>query len=110
MAQKVEVTLIDDLDGSEATQTVLFALDGKTYEIDLSDPNAEKLRGGLAPYLGAARKMSGGRTTARRMGLGKPADDTAAIRAWAKERGYDVNDRGRVPANIKAAYTDAHAA
>ncbi|MGW6571651.1 histone-like nucleoid-structuring protein Lsr2 [Streptomyces sp. NPDC054945] len=110
MAQKVEVTLIDDLDGSEATQTVVFALDGKTYEIDLSDGNAEKLRGDLAPFLGAARKTSGGRTAARRMGSAKPADDTAAIRAWAKEKGYDVNDRGRVPANIKAAYTDAHAA
>ncbi|THA41798.1 Lsr2 family protein [Streptomyces sp. A1547] len=110
MAQKVEVTLIDDLDGSEAAQTVVFALDGKTYEIDLSDGNAEKLRGGLAPFLGAARKTSGGRTAARRMGSAKPADDTAAIRAWAKAQGLEVNDRGRVPADIKQAYANAHAA
>ncbi|MFF1776970.1 Lsr2 family protein [Streptomyces virginiae] len=110
MAQKVEVTLIDDLDGSEATQTVVFALDGKTYEIDLSDGNAEKLRGDLAPFLGAARKTSGGRASARRMGSGRPADDTAAIRAWAKEKGYDVNDRGRVPAKIREAFAATQAA
>ncbi|MFD6970593.1 Lsr2 family protein [Streptomyces sp. NPDC059949] len=110
MAQKVEVTLVDDLDGSGATQTVLFALDGKTYEIDLNDANAEKLRGDLAPFLGAARKTSGGRTAARRMGAAKPSEDTAAIRSWAKANGHDVNDRGRVPADIKQAYADAHAA
>ncbi|MEV7589713.1 Lsr2 family protein [Streptomyces sp. NPDC089922] len=110
MAQKVEVTLIDDLDGSEATQTVLFGLDGKTYEIDLSGPNAEKLREGLAPFVGAGRKTSAGRTTARRTGSDKSTDDTASIRAWAKENGYDVNDRGRVPADIKKAYADALAA
>ncbi|MFD9368552.1 Lsr2 family protein [Streptomyces sp. NPDC060020] len=110
MAQKVEVTLVDDLDGSEATQTVLFALDGKTYEIDLNDAHAAKLREDLAPFLGAARKTSGGRTTARRMGTGKPANDTAAIRAWAKATGLEVNDRGRVPADIKEAYEKAQAA
>ncbi|MBT2541379.1 Lsr2 family protein [Streptomyces sp. ISL-44] len=110
MAQKVEVTLVDDLDGSEATQTILFALDGKTYEIDLNDAHAAKLREDLAPFLGAARKTSGGRTTARRMGSAKPGEDTAAIRSWAKASGYDVNDRGRVPAEIKKAYAESHAA
>ncbi|MCB5179526.1 histone-like nucleoid-structuring protein Lsr2 [Streptomyces antimicrobicus] len=110
MAQKVEIKLIDDLDGSEATQTVVFALDGKTYEIDLNDAHASRLRDELAPYVGAGRKMGGARTAARRMGSNKPAEDTAAIRAWAKGQGLEVNDRGRVPADIKEAYAKAHAA
>ncbi|MFJ5997557.1 Lsr2 family protein [Streptomyces sp. NPDC092370] len=110
MAQKVITLLTDDLDGSEATQTVLFALDGKTYEIDLNDVNAEKLREDLAPYLGAARKVSGGRATVRRMGTGKPAQDSGAIREWAKANGFEVNDRGRVPASIREAYEKANAA
>jgi hypothetical protein len=110
MAQKVEVKLIDDIDGSEATQTVLFALDGKTYEIDLNDAHAAKLREDLAPFLGAARKISQGRPVARRMGTGKPADDSAAVRAWAKGQGFDVSDRGRVPANVREAYAKAQTA
>jgi nucleoid-associated protein YejK len=110
MAQKVEITLVDDIDGSEATQTVLFALDGKTYEIDLSDANAEKLRDVLAPYVGGGRKVGGGRATVRRMGTGKPKDDSQAIREWARENGYEVSDRGRVPASLREAYEKAQAA
>lgn len=110
MAQKVIHTLVDDLDGSEASQTVLFALDGKSYEIDLNDPHAAKLREALAPYVGAGRKTGGGRTTVRRMGSDKPAQDSGAIREWARANGYEVNDRGRVPANIRAEYEKAQAA
>ncbi|MFC7979528.1 Lsr2 family protein [Streptomyces cinereoruber] len=111
MAQKVEVTLVDDLDGSTADQTVLFALDGKTYEIDLSDANAEKLREALAPYLGAGRKVSGGRATVRRMGAAKGGgQDSAAIREWARSNGHEVSDRGRVPAEVRKAYEAANAA
>lgn len=109
MAQKVITLLTDDLDGSEASQTVVFALDGKTYEIDLSDEHATKMREALAPFVGSARKV-GGRATIRRLGSSKPAEDTAAIRAWAKENGFDVNDRGRVPANIREAYAKAKTA
>ncbi|MDL5204946.1 Lsr2 family protein [Streptomyces sp. ALI-76-A] len=110
MAQKVITTLEDDLDGSEASQTVLFALDGKSYEIDLNDDNNAKLREALAPYIGAARKVSGGRATVRRLGTGKPAEDSGAIREWAKANGFEVNDRGRVPASIREAYEKANAA
>lgn len=109
MAQKVQVLLVDDLDGIEADETVTFALDGKTYEIDLTTANAEKLRGLLEPYTAGGRR-TGGRTTGGR-GKGRVAvssPDTAKIRAWAKENGYDVNDRGRVPATVKAAYEDAN--
>ncbi|MFF2775326.1 Lsr2 family protein [Streptomyces sp. NPDC058052] len=110
MAQKVQVLLVDDLDGVEADETVTFALDGKTYEIDLTTANAEKLRGLLEPYTANGRR-TGGRTTTGR-GKGRPAasgsQDTAKIRAWAKENGMEVNDRGRVPAHVKAAYEDAN--
>lgn len=108
MAQKVQVLLVDDLDGSEADETVTFALDGKTYEIDLKTKNADKVRALLEPYVKAGRRTGGrgqrGKSAVRPQG----GDDTAAIRAWAKENGYEVNDRGRVPASIREAYAKAN--
>lgn len=110
VAQKVQVLLVDDLDGGEADETVTFALDGKTYEIDLNTANADKLRGLLEPYVKGGRRTggraSGGRGKARSSSAG--GQDTAQIRAWAKENGYEVNDRGRVPATIRKAYEDAN--
>ncbi|MFB6927343.1 Lsr2 family protein [Streptomyces noursei] len=109
MAQKVQVLLVDDLDGVEADETVTFALDGKSYEIDLSDANADKLRDSLADFVKAGRKTGGrsaGRGKARAASAGSP--DTAKIRAWAKENGYNVNDRGRVPADIREAFEKAN--
>ena len=111
MAQKVQVLLLDDLDGGEADETVTFALDGKTYEIDLTTANADKLRGALEPYVAKGRRTGGrsqrgkGRSSS---GGGSSSQDTAKIRAWAKEQGYEVNDRGRVPANIREAYEKAN--
>jgi hypothetical protein len=107
VAQKVTVTLVDDLSGGEADETVTFALDGKTYEIDLAGKNADKLRKALEPYVTAGRKTGSTR------GRGKPGrqqggDETAAIRAWARENGFEVNDRGRVPGNIRDAYAKAN--
>ncbi|GCB47094.1 hypothetical protein RKD19_003694 [Streptomyces canus] len=111
MAQKVQVLLVDDIDGGEADETVTFALDGKTYEIDLTTANADKLRGLLDPYVKGGRRTggraSGGRGKARAASGG--SQDTAQIRAWAKENGYEVNDRGRVPASIREAYEKANA-
>ncbi|MFJ3518701.1 Lsr2 family protein [Streptomyces sp. NPDC090131] len=110
MAQKVQVLLVDDLDGGEADETVTFALDGKTYEIDLTTANAEKLRGLLDPYTKGGRRTGGRATGARAKGRGSVATghpDTAEIRAWAKENNYNVNDRGRVPAEIREAYEKA---
>ena len=111
MAQKVQVLLVDDLDGGEADETVTFALDGKTYEIDLTTANADKLRR-------PARAVREGRPPYRWPCRGRPwqgavpprggSQDTAKIRAWAKENGYEVNDRGRVPADIREAYEKAN--
>ncbi|MEX5271550.1 Lsr2 family protein [Kocuria sabuli] len=110
MAQKIEIHLEDDLDGGPADHTVTFALDGKDYEIDLSADNAEKLREALRPYAAAGRKTTrnggGTRGTGNRGAKGDP--DTAKIRAWAKENGHEVSDRGRIHQSVKDAYYAAH--
>jgi len=105
MAQKVLVSLVDDLDGtSPADETVAFALDGQSYEIDLAKANAAKLRDALAVYVGSARKAGrSARGTARRA---PRANDNrvAEIRAWAKAQGLKINQRGRIPADIVAKF------
>ena len=106
MAQRVNVILVDDLDGEDAAETVTFALDGASYEIDLSEANAGELRAALAPYMEVARKVGGRRRKApRSTGGGTSAAD---IRQWARENGWDVPDRGRVAAEVREAYTAAH--
>ena len=110
MAQKVQVVLVDDLDGGTAEETVSFALDGVSYEIDLSSANAGQLREALASWIGHARRVGGRTRTARRgsgsaAGSGRtPNSESSAIREWARENGYTVNERGRIPAEVKAAY------
>ncbi|HJQ45338.1 MAG TPA: Lsr2 family protein [Amycolatopsis sp.] len=110
MAQKVLVSLVDDLDGSEADETVEFGLDGINYQIDLSSENAEELRDALAQYVEHARR-AGGRKRAGRP-TAKPAASSAsvdreqnqAIRAWARKAGFQVSDRGRIPSEVVEAY------
>ena len=106
MAQKVQVSLVDDLDGSSAAdETVSFWLDGTAYGIDLTHANAARLRDALAPYLGSARKAAGrpGRAAGRRGSRGSDSR-VAEIRAWARAEGLQINDRGRIPAEIVAKY------
>lgn len=105
MAQKVQIQIVDDLDGSDAAETVSFALDGVAYEIDLSLKNAAVLRDSLAPFIAAGRRVAGRRST--RLAVASSADN-AAMRAWAKSAGYQISDRGRVSAEIRAAYAAAH--
>lgn len=111
MATKTSVILIDDLDGSEADETIRFALDGVSYEIDLSSKNSTKLRNALAPYVAAARRVGGravrGRAVKTTRGAAARKPETAEIRAWAREQGYDVSDRGRIPSEIIEAYKKA---
>ena len=107
MAQKVTVSLVDDLSGSQADETVSFGLDGKSYEIDLSSKNADKLRGALADYVAAARKPGGGRKASAASAARRPAVDRGqnqAIREWARSKGMKVNDRGRIPSEVVDAY------
>ncbi|MFI2031410.1 Lsr2 family protein [Streptomyces buecherae] len=107
MAQKVEILLVDDIDGGEADENVTFGLDGRTYEIDLSEKNARKLRKALEQYVSNGRR-TGGRATSGRKAKPAAGADTAKIREWAKAQGYEVNDRGRVPATVREAYEKAN--
>jgi hypothetical protein len=108
MASVTEVRLVDDIDGGEAAETVAFDLEGKNYEIDLSQTHATNLRDVLAPYVAAARRAESSpaarkrRTTAAR----PPADrqETAAIREWAAANGFAVSTRGRIAAHVREAY------
>jgi len=110
MAQRVHVVLVDDIDGSDATETVAFGLDGSTYEIDLNEKNAAALREALAPYVGHARRSGGTRKAGgRRAAAPAASGPTAAeVREWARENGWDVPDRGRVSADVRQAYDAAH--
>jgi len=111
MAQKVLVSMVDDLDGGSADQTVTFALDGVQYEIDLSAGNADALRHELAGYVAAARR-TGGRK-ARSLGVAAAAtpdrERTRAIRAWAGNNGYEVSERGRLSSAVVEAFDAAQA-
>jgi hypothetical protein len=107
MAQRVQVLLVDDIDNSDADETVTFALDGVTYEIDLNKANAAKLRDALAPWVGHARR-SGGRKSTGRNGGGARRKDVSAIREWARKNGHEVSERGRIPAAVQEAYDKAH--
>lgn len=111
VAQKVQVILTDDIDGGEAEETVQFAIDGVSYEIDLSGANAEALREALAAYVDAGRRV-GGRSTRRQPAAkaSRPAAERADlgdVRSWARENGYQVSDRGRVSGEVRAAYEAA---
>lgn len=113
MAQRVQVILEDDLDGSQADETVLFGLDGAEYEVDLSTENAQGLRDALAQYVGVARRTGGRRKRAtasapRPTENGSSGANTSDIRAWAQENGYEVSSRGRVSAEVREAYDKAH--
>ena len=106
VAQQVNIVLVDDIDGTPAEETVSFGLDGKEYEIDLSADNAQKLRDAIAPYLGHARKAASRRRGGR--GGGGSGPSPADIRAWARDNGFDVPDRGRVSSEVREAYAAAH--
>lgn len=110
MAQRVVTTLIDDLDGKKADETVTFAVDGVEYTIDLSRGNAKKLRKSLAPFVEKARRAPrtrGTRRVTRVTGTGPARADreqNQAIREWARSQGYKVADRGRIPEDILLRY------
>jgi hypothetical protein len=112
MAQRVNVILVDDLDGSDAVETVSFALDGVDYEIDLNDQHAGDLRNALSLYVGHARRTGGRRRKSGSSGSSRAASSdgpsAADIRTWARENGWEVPERGRVSAEVREAYAAAH--
>ncbi|MCW2929308.1 MAG: Lsr2-like protein [Actinomycetia bacterium] len=108
MAQRIQTLFIDDIDGGEAEGTVRFALDGTEYEIDLSSQHDKELRAALGTYVAHARKLGGtARRTTPRAGRKPSTVNTVAVRAWARENGHDIKDRGRVPADLVAKYREA---
>lgn len=114
MAKETVVTevLTDDLDGSTADRTVRFSWDGATYEIELSKKNASALEKAVAPYVAASRKVAGANGRRRRTAAPAPrpavTSDLATVRAWARDNGYTVSDRGRISSAVIDAYRAAH--
>jgi hypothetical protein len=109
MAQQVQVILVDDLDGGKATETVTFALDGVTYEIDLSDKNAAKLRDTISSWAAHGRRVggrSGSRGTSRRARV--RGNDVTAVREWGRKNGFTVSERGRISRELQTAYDKAN--
>ncbi|MFH8249531.1 Lsr2 family protein [Microbacterium sp. B2969] len=121
MARRIVHQLVDDLDGTVLEvgtgETVLFSLDGIAYEIDLSDENATAIRAAFAPYVDAARSVSS-RSSSRAQSSAAAQSgrkrrrtgqqDYGPVREWAKSNGYQVSERGRVPASVLEAYEAAH--
>lgn len=108
MARKTQVILTDDVDGSEASQTVSFGLDGVAYEIDLNDVHAEQLREQLETWVSSGRRVGGRRTAGTRRAVSGDSERNARIREWARENGHEVSDRGRIAASVIAAYDASH--
>jgi len=115
MAQRVTVEMVDDLDGttSDSVSTVTFSVDGVNYEIDLSEDNAERLRTNLAEFVTVAHRLGvrTARGTARRPAAStQTREHNQAVRDWARTNGWPMSDRGRIPADVVAAYQEAQAA
>ena len=113
MARKTVVSLVDDIDGTKADETVSFGLDGVTYEVDLSEKNAAILRESIASFVGSGRRTGGRAKRGRPVGAGGQSrraagDHNQDVRKWARENGYTVSDRGRIAAEIVDAYEKAH--
>ena len=116
MARVTQVTLVDDLDGSVADETVTFSLDGKDFEIDLNTANAAQLRDAVAPFVGAARRASNASprksyqrstsSTSSSPSSAKSREENAIIRQWAVGNGFEVSERGRISATVLKAYAD----
>lgn len=109
MAQKIVTTLISDLSGNEADETVQFSVDGKHYRIDLTSAEKEEFAKCLAPYVENAEKVSKREAAKRRTSAPSSSDRTevARIREWANQNGYETSDRGRIAKHIRDAYYSA---
>ena len=111
MARQTTVTLVDDLDGSNADEQVEFVVDGKSYAIDLSASNSQKLRDALAPFVAAGRRVGGRRSAAAPGTAARSTTDreqNQAIREWALKQGLKVSERGRISASVLDAFKAAH--
>ncbi|MBN9733861.1 MULTISPECIES: Lsr2 family protein [unclassified Pseudonocardia] len=131
MAKVETVRLVDDISGDEADETVDFGLDGRRFRIDLTSAHARALREGLAPFLGAARSAGSARDHGRTAPAATPGgagagsagaapgaegsgaavrEHNRAVREWARENGFTVSERGRIPSEVAEAYRRDEAA
>ena len=112
MAQQFQVQYIDDLDGTDLgseANSISFAFEGKEYTIDLSEANAEAFREVMAPYIENGHRVIGGKAKPARKSAAKSSSgDTKIIREWARENGFEVSDRGRIPSDVMDAYAAAN--
>jgi hypothetical protein len=111
MAKRTIEVFHDDLDGSEGASTVKFGLDGKSYEIDLSEAHEKELRKALEKYVSAATQVSAHNAAAtgrRKYGTGPARRDTKHIREWLRSQGVEISDRGRIPTDLMNRYNAAH--
>ena len=111
MAQRTQIVLIDDLDGTEITdgdaQSIAFTWSGVDYSIDLSKSNADKFEKAIGPYLEKAQRVGGRRNRSSSSSSSRGQVDTKAVRAWAASNGIELSSRGRVPANVIEKYKAA---
>jgi hypothetical protein len=105
--QKIVQTMVDDIDGSDATTTITFSVSGVDYSIDLNDKNVAKFEKAIAPFVQHGQRIGGRRQ--RGATVTKLAGNAKAVRSWAQANGYDIPDRGRIPGDIIAAYEAAEA-
>lgn len=112
MARKIETLLIDDIDGTEATETFVFSYEGKAWEIDLNAENAASLRADLDKWRQHSRRAASADGSAvgspKKRSAGRSPEQLNAIRTWARENGYEVSDRGRLAKKVEDAYNEAH--
>ncbi len=114
MARRTNVVLVDDLDESEARETLAFSLDGTSYEIDLNDKHAAQLRDAFAPWVGAARRAGRAGAAPKRPGRpraaasGSDREHTQEIREWGLQHGHKVSERGRLSRTLVEAFEAAH--
>lgn len=113
MAQKTQVVLTDDVDGTEATQTITFAFQGVSYEIDLNDDHASALEESFSDWISSARRINeprGGKTRRASAGASAPGGgrDLNDVRSWLRSNGHEVADRGRVSQALLEEYDKAH--
>jgi hypothetical protein len=106
VAQRTQVLYVDDIDGSEAEGTVRFGFDGTDYEIDLNKEHADQLAQAIGPFMAAARKVTSPRRAVRGARAGR--QNLSEVRAWARDQGIKISERGRIPAEVLAKYNAAH--
>lgn len=108
MVQRVQTILQDDLDGGKANETVSFSFDGVAYEIDLSSKNAKKMRDACAPFVESARRVGARRRRTGSKAASIRSVSAAEIRAWARQKGWDISERGRIATEVRDAYAATH--